>query len=293
MVDPMQPAAIGIISGFASMLLYGIANLIAGVYARRHDPIMVLSWYFSLSSIILFAIAFGFFKVPHVSAAVAVELAAAAVASAAGVFFFYKGLGSGNISVIVPVASAYTIPAVIIAVVIFGERLAALQVLGIAAAIFGTVIIGIRFGNMKGRKGRFSAGLGYAMLTLLIWGAFYPLIGFLSEGMGWVWPILASSAGTAIIFITYGLTTGRNLGLPRKGAAGIFAYAAIATAAFAFYSIGAGTGNIALVAAISAAAPLITVALAVLLLKERFGPTQAAGLALIIAGLVAISLSAL
>ncbi len=285
----MQPVTVGITFGFASMLLFGIANFIAGIYAKRYDPIMVLSWYFSSSSIILLVVAFAFFRVPHVSPAGAVELIGAAIASAAGIFFFYRGLGSGDISVVVPIASAYTIPAVIISVAVLGEALDAMQIAGIAVAVLGTVLIGIKFGNLKKSRGALSSGIGSAVLALFIWGAFYPLIGFLSEGMGWIWPVLVSSAGTAMIFVAYGLATKRDMRLPRKGSLGIFAYAWMATTAFALYSVGAGTGSIALVAAIAAAAPLVTVVLAMMLLKERLEPVQAVGLALVLVGLIAIS----
>ncbi len=285
----MDAATIGITFGFASMLLFGIANFVAGIYAKRYDPIMVLSWYFSSSSVILLVVALAFFRIPHVSPGGVVELIGAAIASAAGIFFFYRGLGSGNISVVVPVASAYTVPAVIISVIVLGETLGAMQIAGICAAILGTILIGIKFGSIHKSSGPLSAGIGSAVLTLFIWGAFYPLIGFLSESMGWIWPVLVSSVGTAAIFVAYGLATRRDMRLPRRGSIGIFAYAWTATTAFALYSIGAGTGNIALVAAIAAAAPLITVVLAMLLLKERMEPIQVAGLALIIIGLVAIS----
>ena len=70
-------------------------------------------------------------------------LAASSVSGAVGLWLLYLALDRGKASVVVPMANVYPAIAAVLAVAFLGERLTALQVVGIALAVGGVVLIGL------------------------------------------------------------------------------------------------------------------------------------------------------
>jgi len=70
-------------------------------------------------------------------------LAASSIFGAVGLWSFYLALDRGKASSVVPMANVYPAIAAILAVAFLGERLTALQVVGIALAVGGVMLIGL------------------------------------------------------------------------------------------------------------------------------------------------------
>lgn len=70
-------------------------------------------------------------------------LAASSVSGAVGLWLFYLALDRGKASVVVPMANVYPAIATVLAVAFLGERLTVVQVVGIALAVGGVMLIGL------------------------------------------------------------------------------------------------------------------------------------------------------
>ena len=137
------------------------------------------------------------------------------------------------------------------------------------------------------------AWLAYSLLTILLWGAWGAVSKVASSGMG---------ANTNQVYFTIGLLPLMVLLLPvaRRGAAGPQRRAGIAWAfvtgilggvgniAF-FRALGSG-GNVSIVAPATALFPIVTVILAITLLRERISKQQMAGFALALVAIYLLSM---
>lgn len=67
----------------------------------------------------------------------------AGIAGAGGLAMFYLALSKGNASVVVPLVGVYPVITALIAVVAFDERIGTVQIVGVALATLGVVLIGV------------------------------------------------------------------------------------------------------------------------------------------------------
>ncbi|MGI0100851.1 MAG: DMT family transporter [Candidatus Micrarchaeaceae archaeon] len=279
-----------VVFGAFSMLCYGISDILSGMVAKKNSATKLTLWYFAIGSVILAAMGL-LLPMPHISVTDIAALALLSVISAAGLFSFYKGLRVGKVSVIVPVSATWSLITVLIGALLLKEGLNTVQYIGIALIILGTVLISIKIRYLIGLKlNKLAAGIPYAILSMVLWGFLYSGIGVISQQMhNWLWPVLINTIGSMIVMLLYVLSRKPDISFP----GGISKYLillwiATGVAGFLFYSMGTSTGYISVVGPISAAAPLITVILAMVVLKEKVSLHQAIGIALIILGLIAI-----
>lgn len=272
-------------------MCYGVSELSASVLSRKSSPISIAFWYFLASSVVLAIIGVLFFKPPVVSAFYAMVFAAISIVSAGALIIFYKGLSAGKISIVAPVANGWAIIAVVVGAVLLHESVGAVQIVGVALAITGTVLVSIDFRELRklGPKAM-TDGVKYALAAMIGWGVFFTVLGILSKQFGWFWPVLIIAVGSTLFILAYAAATKVKLALPARAMMGTaLFYIAVTIIATLAYSIGTNIGYIAFVGPISASSPFMVVLLAAALFKERMSRLQMASIAMIIIGMVAIA----
>ncbi len=283
--------ALSLIFGTISMAFYGLSSFFVSILSKRDNPIKLTFWYFVISTIILAVIALMFFKVPSISATEAALLAVASVLSVAGLFAFFKSLEKGKLAIVAPISGSWSIITVLVGVLFLKENLSLLQGLGVLATIIGTTLTSFKLkGILKTGFHSLVSGAEYAMAAMLIWGAFYSLIGVLSKGMGWLYPIMIVGIGSCIILFASSSANKTKINFPASLSMMLIVWSVITVIALASYSVGTSHGYVSVVGPIAAASPFIAVILGVLLLKEKLASNQIIGIALILLGIIAIAL---
>ena len=279
----------GLSFGIVSMICYGIYDFISAPLARKSGAVAVAFWYFLLAWIIFSVIGLIFFRIPKFSLFDIGVFSIASVVSAFSLVTFYKGLETGSVSVVVPIANAWSVVVILVGVLFLAERIGSPQIVGIVAVVAGTVVIS-RPSAINKRSNRLARGTGYAVATMFEWGVFFSIVGILSKQFGWIWPVLITSMGSAIVIFIYMIVARIRLDVKTLPAKTFLFYILVGTLAFAAYSIGAERSYVSVVSPVAASSPIVALLLARVFLKERVDVVRAFGIFLVLVGIIGIAL---
>ncbi len=217
--------------------------------------------------------------------------AAGGVAGGVGVALFYRGLATGVMSVVAPVAAVTGAVVPVAAGLLLGERPGALALIGVGLAIGAVALLAVE------APGRNEVATGTSREALLLalgagvgFGVFFVLLDRTSDDAG-LWPLVASRSVTMLLAIAAALVVGRAI-VPPRGArrlslgTGIFDMLANAC-----FLIANRSGLLALVAVITSLYPASTIALAQIFLGERLARHQLVGVGVAVLAVVLIAVA--
>ena len=279
--------------GLTAAAIFGIADLVAGIVARR----------ISISRLLLWIHLGGFiFGLPYL--VLATDLGAVspqlwALFGVLSIMFlgmmstFLKGLQVGSAVVVSPIVSAHLIIVILLSMIFLGERLESFQMLGISIAIVGLFMATLTWQSDNSAGGQLGKGVSYALLTMVGAGVFIFAIGALSKEIGWFLPIFLVRTGSFFILIPAQRLARAG---PWWSPSPKLVFIAIAVGALQFsglaaYTAGAQVGSVSLMAATFSIYPIIPMIGGVILMRERIVLRQAAGLASVCAGLLVLGIT--
>ncbi|CAN5748271.1 hypothetical protein BH24ACT14_BH24ACT14_19680 [soil metagenome] len=290
-----------VLLGLASALVYGAADFLGGVQARRSGALAVVVWsQFAGLALLLAALPLLSPSPPQPS-----DLgwgALGGLGGGAGVALLYRGLSIGRMSVVAPVTAAGAAVIPMLVGVGFGERPSLPALVGVALAL--AAIVGVSSGvqaeppatgagaatataptrqwwRRPGVAEAIGAGLGFAL--------FFVCLDRASAGAG-LWPLLG--ARTSVLVAWLAAVASRAPLRPAPGTyPNVAAVGAVDMLANLLYLLAARAGLLSLVAVLVSLYPVSTVVLARIVLAERLTRGQlvslgaaAGGVALIAAG---------
>lgn len=274
--------------GLSAALGWGLADFWATRISRASGSIRGLMWTQAAGIIPLLFILFGTGQASPAGLHLWATVIPIALLHFLSATLLYRAFEIGSLSVVSPIASGYIVVTAILAY-LSGERASALT-LGGAALLFAGVIALTAFplkntgSTKRGIIQALASALGYGLL-------FWRLPGF-TPILGTVWPLIILRGTTACCSFLYFQTR------PEKGLAppgNLLPYiAAVAVAdAWAWWSFSTGThtgDNTTLVTALASLFGGVTALLAWSFLKERLSRMQWLGLAVVMVGIVLVSL---
>lgn len=271
--------AIGL--ALAASVLWGVGDFLGGLTSRRLATLAVvaISQLFGFGGILIVA-AFAGGDFPGMTAVAAAM--AAGLAGAIGLAGLYRGMAIGAMGVVAPIsASAAVIPVTL--GLARGERPSALQLVGVALALVGVVLVS----REPGEKRRFSAGVPLALVAALGFGGYFVFMDRASADDAY-WAVVVARAFSSTLALAVAaargaLRVGRG-NLPVLVAVGLFDVAANLALALAL-----NEGYVSLVSVVASLYPVGTVLLAVVVLRERPARSQALGGAIALTGVGLIS----
>jgi len=260
-------------------LMWGIADFLAGRASRLHPAAMVALVGQAMGLVALLAIllvrgADGDAIVPGIFVG---------LFGAVAVLAFYRALAVGTMSIVAPiVATSAIVP--VLAGVFDGERPGTLQWIGIAAALTGVALASMEPGDGDAADSRkalrlalvAALGIGLSLVFLDRAAEHDALTGVASARAVGV-PVLVLVALKAAARVPWGA-------VPKLAVIGL-----LDTGANAAFAIATTGGLLSVAAVLGGLFPIVTVALAYLILHERLRPVQRAGVLLALAGIPLIS----
>ncbi len=210
----------------------------------------------------------------------------AGLLACAGNVAYYHALNSGaKAATVVPLTALYPLLTIGLAVLLLREKLNLVQVGGVLLSLAAIYLF-----NVSSSEGVFSSGLGYALLPIAFWG----VAGFLqkistnhlSGELSCLW-FLAAFIPVATAILWREPLTGQ---VPPKvwalaAALGLF----FALGNFALLEACASQGKASVVVPLTALYPVVSVPIAILFFGERIAAREAAGIALALVSVVALS----
>ncbi|NIV32856.1 MAG: EamA family transporter [Anaerolineae bacterium] len=265
---------LGIGFGLAAASSWGAGDYCGGLASRRTNVygVVVVSQFAGLVLLSTLAL---LLSEPFPTLTEMAWAAIAGVGGAVGLSALYRGLATGPMGVVAPVAAVVSV----ILPLIFGLFLEGMpglpQLLG-----FGLALCAVWFITRAGDGSSIQArGLVLPVVAGLGFGVFFILIDHVSAAAV-LWPLAAArvasvSALLVLILLTRQPARPAAVQMPLILMSGLFD-----TGGNAFYALAARTGRLDIAAVLSSLYPAVTVILAWLILKERLSRLQGVGLAL-------------
>lgn len=229
---------------------------------------------------------------PALDGAVVAWGAGLALIGASALLFLYRGLALGPIAVVSPISAGYSAITVLLVVIFLGERLSIGETGAIAVTFGGIVLASTDLRQVVALRGRPLPGVPSALVAMVGFGCWGALMAAASREHDELALILVGRAA-GFVFMTLVAVAMRS-GFPRDSRRGTLAMVvligAVDTIANVLFVFGVASGEAAIVATASGLYPVVPVALAIVFLHERLAPSQYAGVAVLIAGLVGLGL---
>jgi drug/metabolite transporter (DMT)-like permease len=213
--------------------------------------------------------------------------ALAGLAETIGVAALYRGLASGVMSIVAPVAATAPVIPVLVGVAL-GELPSAVQGAGIALAAAGIVVTAWQPRSGELARPAVAASVAFGLLTALGFGSFYVAMDAASEGEI-PWALMVARLTAVTVFIGAILLTRSRIAMRRADVPLIVAIGVLVIAGDSMYATASTHGLLSVVAVLSTLYPVVTIALARAFLNERVERQQRAGIGMCLGGVVAIS----
>ncbi|MCL4389381.1 MAG: DMT family transporter [Candidatus Marsarchaeota archaeon] len=281
----------GLLFAIISMLAFGVFDYLFAVAARRVGVFKV-PLYFLMFSLPLFALfLIGVPIGPLLYGSIPIIIAIAAFA-AIGTLSISKGMSIGQVSIVIPIAATWVVVTVVLSLLFLHEPLTLLESIAIVIIITGTMLASLKLHDFKKAKlKKVSKGVSYALLTAVSWGIYYFLLGSFTSKVGWYQAAFLYNIPAVIFILITGLATGKDVSFPKGNALFLVAVLAVINViGISAISLSFSYGYVAITAPITSSAIVITVFLALILLKEKPEMNQLLGMALVIAGILLVSI---
>jgi uncharacterized membrane protein len=281
-----------------SSLAWGVADFIAGLKSRSLPVVTVMLVAVLTGLLLAGAIVAGRGLAPPAAPYLGYA-ALSAVLGSIGLAAFYRGLAVGAMSIVAPIAATGAAVPVAFGLA-SGERPGAVLAAGALLAVAGVAVAarepkpeeGHGEGSLAGaRRARVARGAPLALLAAVGLGGFLVAIDAASEGdVGWA--ILVNRIGSLGLLALVGLALRPRPPVGLRDAAPAVAVGVLETTANLLIAMATTLGLVSLVGVLASLYPVVTVALARVLLGERTARVQQAGAAAALGGVVLIATGA-
>jgi len=272
----------------------------AGIFAKLSTPSLGVARIALLIAIVegvMYSAAFLFWRqdVP-ISLADGVLAASSCIIGVLGYLCFFESIMEGQVAIAGTISAAYPALTVIGAIVILSESLTAVQALGVVIIIGGVVALSYER-NPGAAHAINKRSLFFAFMAFSLWGlwSLTSKMAIDEVGAGNIFGFYVISSLTAPV--AYGWfrrvrPIGKIEASPSRSAWALGAVCLAINVAGAFaYSFALEGGTASLVVPISSAYPIVTVVLAIALLREKIDLVHAAALCGVLAGLILLGIT--
>jgi drug/metabolite transporter (DMT)-like permease len=262
-------------------VLWGVGDFLGGVTSRRLATLTVLA-YSQTAGLVGILVAAVFVADDFLSFVGFGAAMLAGIGGLVGLGALYRGMAVGAIGVVAPIsATAAVIPVTV--GLLRGERPSALQLFGIAVALVGVFLVS----REPGQTGRLAAGVPLALLAALGFGSYFLFIDRASSDDA-LWAVVVARSTSSLLAVVAAASR-RSLHAPRRLLPTLIAIGLFDVGANLLLALALNEGFVSIVSVLASLYPVITIALAVVLLRERPNRGQAAGAAAALTGAAMIA----
>jgi drug/metabolite transporter (DMT)-like permease len=252
---------------------WGVADFLGGFFARRLHPLAVLLVVDigGMLPVLPFALTRG---TDGLTGTVALLSAAGAVSGGIGLLAFYRGMRIGAISIVAPITGlSATIP--IVVGLATGDKPSAWQELGFALALAG-VVLAAREHHPETGKLKVASGVGVALVALVCFGGYFVPIHAAAHRNAF-WSLIAFRISAALFATLIVAARRPSLRMPPRWLALLCGAALLDLGGSLGYALASRHGLLSVVSVLGALYPVTTVALAMVVSRERIARLQLGG----------------
>ncbi len=286
----MSTTILSIVLGIGGMVGWGIYDFLGGVFAKQIGSFKSLFWSQLAGLISIFLLAILFKPGINIPVLVIILSFIAAILYSAGYLFFFKGFEKGNVSIIAATMNLWAVFTMLFAFIFMRQRLSALQTVGVLMIILGATLASLNWSEIRNQRFQLSAGVKEAVFGAFFFGIFWNISEIISEEIGWLLTTLFIKFGIILFLLVFSLPAKQRIGLTKVSAKTktiILLMGVIETGAVALVNFGLTIGDAILITPIASALSIVTIALAVVFLKDKISKPQGFGIVMAVAGIIA------
>jgi drug/metabolite transporter (DMT)-like permease len=272
-----------VLLSLAASCCWGLADFVGGLQSKRVAVPVVLALVEG-TGLVLVLIVIAATGEPFPGTRAVVLSLVGGVAGVLALGCFYRALSIGTMSIVAPIsATGVTIP--VIVGVATGDRLSALVSAGLAVTVVGVILASREADEGTASAGRLSIAL--ALLAAVGFGTYFVMSDAAADDSVWWFLVLSRVIPVPALV---GIALWRGMPAPPARPAMLLAGAgSLDCGATALYAVANTKGALSIVAVVGSLYPLVTVALAHVVLGERIRPVQRVG---VVAALVGVAMIA-
>lgn len=279
--------------GLLAALSWGVADLVAAVHSRRAGSLGVLvvaqvTGQAGLSLLLPFVDA----PIRDVSATTVVALVGIGAVGGLGFLSFYRGLALGPVSLVAPIAASYTALVAVASIALLEETLTGLSLAGLIVTFVGLALASVDPREIRREAALSRRGIPFAFLALGTIGVVTFGLAVSAQDLGWFFSLYVARWGTVGMLVVAVIAVRRDAlrgmwstTLPAAAVIGV-----LDNVGFGAYTRGAEVGLVSIVTAASAVFPMVPILGGLVLFGERLSFSASVGIALVLMGLVVLSL---
>jgi len=271
------------------MFGWGIYDFLGGVFAKQIGPFKSFFWSQLAGSIATLLIAIVFAISINIPIFVIILFPLAAIVYSAGYLFFFKGFEIGNVSIVAATMNLWAVFTMLFAFIFMEQRLSTIQTLGILMIISGVTLASVNWSDIGNQRFQLSLGVKEAVFGAFFFGIFWNISEIISEEVGWLLTTLLVKFGIVIFLLAFSFLAKREIGLAKidtKTKYAIVLMGVIEAGAVAVVNYGLTIGDAILITPIASALSIVTIALAIIFLKDKVTKIQSLGIVTAIVGIV-------
>jgi drug/metabolite transporter (DMT)-like permease len=204
----------------------------------------------------------------------------------AGIYCLYRSFTVGSLAICSPIAASYAVVTGLLALAT-GERPPNLVLAGAVVLVIGVAIVARGGGGGPSTV----AGVPEALAAALLLGIFFWSMDRITEEMGWLWPVVINRAQMLLCALIVLARRGEATVRPEPGTGTLLLAASLLdTLGFIAFNLGLEHGFTTTTTALGSLYSAVAVVLAWLFLRERLAGRQWAGIAVILTGVLLVSL---
>jgi bacterial/archaeal transporter family protein len=278
-----------ILAGLGGMFGWGLYDFFGGLFSKQIGNLKTLFWSQLAGLFFATLLAVVFAANLNIPAGIALLILVASILYAVAYMLFFKGFELGNVSIISATMNLWAVFTMLFAFIFLGQRLSTFQFLGVLMIMAGVALVSLKRGDVKDENIKLISGVKETIVAALLFGIFWNISEIISEKIGWLSTTLFVKLGVVLFMLLFSLLINRGLSIAKtspKIKMMILLAGFLEAGAVACVNWGLTIGHVILVAPISSALSLVTIAMAVLFLKEKITQLQGFGMIITITGIV-------
>jgi transporter family protein len=289
----MSITILSILSGIIGMFGWGIYDFLGGVFAKQIGPFKSFFWSQLAGLISVHLLAIVLTTSINIPILVIILFPIAAIVYSAGYLFFFKGFEIGNVSIVAATMNLWAVFTMLFAFIFMGQRLSTIQTLGVLMIISGVTLASLNWNDIRNQKFQLSAGVKEAVLGAFFFGVFWNISEIISEKVGWLLTTLLVKFGIVLFLLIFSFLVKREIDLTKistRTKYTVVLMGIIETGAVAVVNYGLTIGDAILITPIASALSMVTIALAIIFLKDKVTKIQGLGIITAIIGIIVTAL---
>jgi drug/metabolite transporter (DMT)-like permease len=272
-----------VLLALGASLAWGVADFVGPWQARTWGTLRVLLWA-QVAGCASIAVATALLASPPDDWAVLLAIPAA-LSGTLGLYAYYRGMQTGMMSVVAPIAGASAIVPVVFGIAT-GDRPSGFQLAGIACALVGVALAAQE--HQQGGERRVAAGVWLAVLAAIGFGFYFPPMHAAGDADPW-WASFIFRT-TALALVALAVASRRpNVRLRGRALWIVLGVGIGDTLGNLLFAASSSHGLVSVTSVLASLYPVVTVGLAAIVLKEHVAGGQRIGVVLTLTGVALIA----